>query len=267
MEIYILNGTEVTLDQLQGAARAAGIPLEEFKVLNNVTLKPTEPDQEIQAEEDFQTGVADEDAYVAPEKYPGASELELKLEELSSDLPTNPRLLGRRKSEIRVVQNNLQNIYDSSPLDFDEPRTILRKGEDEVKTKLKQKYPWLVTESTGVGNALKNPITGELYKAGDTIYLQRTEKSRVVGVESNNGKSKTESQEYFSSIADQLKKGDLNLFNAITPTPGGKTFYKKFSAQGNNPEGIYEVDKEGLQTGTKPVDEAVVLSVYANYSK
>ncbi len=118
-----------------------------------------------------------------------------------------------------------------------------------------------------IAEGVKNPITGELYKAGDTIYLQRTEKSRVVGVESNNGKSKTESQEYFSSIADQLKKGDLNLFNAITPTPGGKTFYKKFSAQGNNPEGIYEVDKEGLQTGTKPVDEAVVLSVYANYSK
>ncbi|MCP4323765.1 MAG: hypothetical protein GY787_18310 [Alteromonadales bacterium] len=160
MEIYILNGVEVTLDQLQGAARAAGIPLEEFKVLNNVTLKPTEPDQEIQAEEDFQTGVADEDAYVAPEKYPGASELELKLEGLSSDLQSlrggnKYNQIAAKESEIARARYDLQNIYDASPLDFDEPRTVLRKGEDEVQTKLKEKYPWLVTKTTGIGNALK----------------------------------------------------------------------------------------------------------------
>ena len=160
MEIYILNGVEVTLDQLQGAARAAGIPLEEFKVLNNVTLKPTEPDQEIQAEEDFQTGVADEDAYVAPEKYPGASELELKLEELSSDLQSlrsskKYSEIAAKQTELDRARYDLQNIYDAAVLDFDEPRTVLRKGEDEVKTKLKEKYPWLVTKTTGIGNALK----------------------------------------------------------------------------------------------------------------
>jgi len=37
MEVYILNGVEITLDELQRAANAAGISLEQFKALNNVT--------------------------------------------------------------------------------------------------------------------------------------------------------------------------------------------------------------------------------------
>ena len=160
MEIYILNGAEVTLDQLQSAANAAGISLEQFKILNNVTVKEVEPEENVEPTEDFQTGVADEDAYATPEKYPGASELELKLDGLSSELQSLQKdkrydIIAAKQSEIDRARYDLQNIYDAAVLDFDEPRTVLRKGEDEVQTKLKEKYPWLVTEQTGIGNALK----------------------------------------------------------------------------------------------------------------
>ena len=107
---------------------------------------------------------------------------------------------------------------------------------------------------------LKNPTTGELYKEGDSIYVIRQERSRVIP-EKGTGGSQTEAQEYFANIAAQLKAGNTDLFTAITPTPGGKTFYKKFE------DGIYAVDKDGEKTGTKPVKEEVLQTIYANYSK
>ena len=106
---------------------------------------------------------------------------------------------------------------------------------------------------------LKNPITGQLYQPGDNIYVIRQERTRVLQSTSS-GSSKTESQEYFSNIAQQLKEGKTDLFTAITPTPGGKTYYKKFD------DGIFEVDKDGLKVGNSPVSNAVLESVYFNYS-
>ena len=189
MEIYILNGAEVTLDQLQSAANAAGISLEQFKILNNVTVKQVEPEENVEQTEDFQTGVADEDAYATPEKYPGASELELKLDELSSDLQSLRENEGRydkiaaKQSELDRTRYDLQNIYDAAVLDFDEPRTVLRKGEDEVQTKLKEKYPWLVTEQTGIGNALKVQLPdGTVTLDLDDGFMSHRDKQEAVDI-------------------------------------------------------------------------------------
>ena len=189
MEIYILNGAEVTLDQLQSAANAAGISLEQFKILNNVTVKQVEPEENVEQTEDFQTGVADEDAYATPEKYPGASELELKLDGLSSDLQSLRENEGRydkiaaKQSELDRARYDLQNIYDAAVLDFDEPRTVLRKGEDEVQTKLKEKYPWLVTEQTGIGNALKVQLPdGTVTLDLDDGFMSHRDKQEAVDI-------------------------------------------------------------------------------------
>jgi len=109
---------------------------------------------------------------------------------------------------------------------------------------------------------IKNPATpggAELYKEGDTIYLTRQETTRTYR-EPSTGGSKTESQKYFANIAKQLKAEKTDLFTAITPTPGGKTFYKKFE------DGIFEVDKDGLKVGSSPVSNAILEAVYSNYS-
>ena len=165
MEVYILNGVEVTLEELQSAANAAGIPLEQFKVLNNVTTKQVEPEvpvDNIQTQkENFQTGVADMDADAAPDKYPEASELESQLEELSLELKSlreaekkDLALINVKASQQDKLISDIQNVYDAAEIDFNEPRTLLRKGEDEVQAALKKKYPYIRTETIGLGNAL-----------------------------------------------------------------------------------------------------------------
>ena len=50
-----------------------------------------------------------------------------------------------------------------------------------------------------------------------------------------------------------------SLFTSITPTPGGKTFYKYFS--GDN-DGVYEVDASGLKQGNNPISIPVLQSIY-----
>jgi len=106
---------------------------------------------------------------------------------------------------------------------------------------------------------LKNPITGELYQPGDNMYVIRQERTRVLQSTSSGG-SQTEKQKYFANIAKQLKAGKTELFTATTPTPGDKTFYKKFE------DGIFEVDKDGLKVGGGPVSNAILEAVYSNYS-
>jgi len=109
---------------------------------------------------------------------------------------------------------------------------------------------------------IKNPATpggAALYKEGDTIYLTRQETTRTYQKPSTGG-SPTEKQKYFANIAKQLKAEKTDLFTATTPTPGGKTFYKKFE------DGIFEVDKDGLKVGSSPVSNAVLEAVYSNYS-
>jgi len=109
---------------------------------------------------------------------------------------------------------------------------------------------------------LKNPTTGELYQPGDNIYVIRQERSRVIP-EKGTGGGGTKEQVMFGKIYSALQKGDLSGFTAIQTTPGGETKYKYFEAQGDNPAGVYEVDDEGLQIGSKPEDIEVLKSVYA----
>ena len=115
----------------------------------------------------------------------------------------------------------------------------------------------ILKESRDLG--IKNPLTQELYEPGQTIYLTRQESTRVLSTPST-GKSKTEAQEYFSNIAKQLGKGNTDLFTSITPTPGGKTYYKRFGDE------IWEVDKDGEKKGTSATPLKLVESVYTNYS-
>lgn len=87
---------------------------------------------------------------------------------------------------------------------------------------------------------LKNPVTGELYQPGESIYVIRTETSRVVADDSTGGKG-TESQILYGKVMEALENDNLDIFRAAIKAPGGSTLYKYFEAEGNSPAGVYQV--------------------------
>ena len=146
---YLWNGTEYTFGELVMRATDEGVGVNEFIEQNGIQ----------RIEPDFQKDTAEEDAAAAVELYPGASELELELEELLSDYNSKyteyqrtkkgrvPPLQNRDLSKIRQKQSSIQSIYDAGPLDFDIPATVLNRTDDYVQKKFREKYPWLRTET------------------------------------------------------------------------------------------------------------------------
>lgn len=102
---------------------------------------------------------------------------------------------------------------------------------------------------------------GQPYQKGDNVYMIETLDLRNKPQESTGTSKPSEAQALFGNIVADLKKGKTDLFTAITATPGGKTFYKKFE------DGIWAVDKDGEKTGSSPVSEAVLMSVYQTGTK
>ena len=106
---------------------------------------------------------------------------------------------------------------------------------------------------------------GQGYRYGDTIYVREKLESRDKRLDSEGKEtgSGTEDQQYFGKIVSALSSEDFkveeSLFTSITPTPGGKTFYKYFS--GDN-AGVFEVDKDGLKQGDNPIKIPVLQSIY-----
>ena len=106
---------------------------------------------------------------------------------------------------------------------------------------------------------------GQEYRYGDTIYVREKLESRDKRLDSegNETGSGTEDQQYFGKILSALSSEDFkveeSLFTSITPTPGGKTFYKYF---GGKDAGVYEVDKTGVQQGKNTIPIPVLQSIY-----
>ena len=106
---------------------------------------------------------------------------------------------------------------------------------------------------------------GQGYRYGDTIYVREKLESRDRRLDSkgNETGSGTEDQQYFGKILSALSSEDFkveeSLFTSITPTPGGKTFYKYF---GGEDAGVYEVDKTGVQQGKNTIPIPVLQSIY-----
>jgi len=177
MDIYILNGEEVSGDQLASYARAAGQTLEEFKEANGVTLK--------QSEEPVGTGTVlkpieeGKTEVVAVEGVPVATEidetskLELELEGILSEYKKvnnsfygdtyDGSVAGKMRLDERYsnVRSKLKKAYQNSDMDINKPMSIIDKTEEEVQSFLMNQYPGVYIEQTGVRNALNITLPGE----------------------------------------------------------------------------------------------------------
>jgi len=83
--------------------------------------------------------------------------LESRLAEISSELSSPVPIQKARnlRNEKYRLEKDLGNLYDRSDIDFEKPRTIINKPEDQVEGAFAQKYPWLkVDKAKFDGNKL-----------------------------------------------------------------------------------------------------------------
>ena len=214
--IYILNGEEISAADLSNLARAAGVTVEEFRLLNGVTIKE---------QETFPKDAAAEDAGVVSDQDP-ASALESRLEAISSELQGidvggtyNYKLdkfvgfdkQAKAKQEKLIKERNqlkqdLERQYDNMGIRFDKPETVINQTEEAVADALEKEYHWLDFEQTGVRNAIKLKLP-----SGDKVLDLKpfTEKGRKEGLE-----ILKELRRYDNSLT-QEQKTSLNLDRTV----------------------------------------------------
>jgi len=286
MEIYILDGQELTLEQLQALADDAGAGLEDFKFYKGVTVKKKD--------------VADLDATVASTNT--AASLESQLANTKSDwekyrksqllnkegkydpnLQTDPNhrmpdgsqnYINKRNEftiKERELNDKIEGYYlDPKNMDFNKPKTILNQGEDTVKEYIREKFPFYNVEDGTAGNLLKiqtaegfkeidlNPLFSDNKKeAIETIkYLEQAAKDIeddvVVGLVMN-------------KLADNIKDtGDVSSVNTYlkdnTPYQIEKTIVPGKTSTGlqgvSTPDTtMYNIVKDGEIISSLPIDK------------
>ena len=115
----------------------------------------------------------------------------------------------------------------------------------------------------------KNGVDVSNIKAGTEQYFYVDAKSTDKETSNNfrNSRNKTVEEILFRNLSKKIKSGNLDAFNSIQSTPGGKTFYKNFPVQGVNPAGVYEVNSDGDKAErSQPVPSSILQSIYSAYN-
>ncbi len=158
-EILIWDGNEYTFLEIVQAAQDEGVSTQEFIEQYGITPKV---DLDIEVDDpSFQTGFATTDASAKPKK-PSYEEMQVSKLESQLDLYSSessfrgltPFQIKAKSKKLEAIEDNVQSYYNTLPIDFNKPRTVLRKGEDDVAITLQAKFPWLKAEATGAGNAV-----------------------------------------------------------------------------------------------------------------
>ena len=65
-------------------------------------------------------------------------------------------------NDILRLDKKIQNYYDAQPPDIKNPKTLINKGETQIKEYLEKEFDWLTVEEFGIGNAVKFELDGEM---------------------------------------------------------------------------------------------------------
>ncbi len=286
MEIYILDGQELTLEQLQALADEAGAGLEDFKYFKGVTVKKKD--------------VADLDATAASTNTAASWESQLantrlgwekyrKTQLLNKEGKYDPNLIAdpnhrmpdggqnytnKRKEFIikeRELNDKIKGYYlDPKNIDFADYKTVLNQNEDSVKEAIRTKFPFYNVEDGTAGNLLKiqtaegfkeidlNPIfSGDKEKAIETIkYLDQASKDlkdeEIIALSMN-------------KLADNIKEtGNVGAVNTWlegnTPYQIEKTIVPGKTSTGlqgvSTPDTtMYNIVKDGKTISSLPIDK------------
>lgn len=170
--MYKYNGGTYTLEEIKAILGVEQIT-EAILLENGITLAEEE-------KQDFQDGVAEQDAAVAPTR--SASDLESRLAEISSELSSPVPIQKARnlRNEKYRLEKDLGNLYDRSDIDFEKPRTVINKLEDQVEAALAEKYTWLKVDKAGFdGNKLYLNLPDERVELDLKPFTKKGEQEAV----------------------------------------------------------------------------------------
>ena len=168
MEVYIVDGRELTLEQFEALAKEAGLSTEKYKALYNVEVKQDPNALDAAAGEDkasWESQLANlrseyrktwGDKFWMPEDTPDVTSGrgEMRKREV--------KRIEFTKAEKELV--NKIKSYNENPnnIDFADWQTVINQGEDAIKSYLAQEFPFLRAKDGTIGNAIKVQLANAL---------------------------------------------------------------------------------------------------------
>ena len=181
MEIYIVDGRELTLEEFEALAKAAGLNTEQYKALYNVEVKQDPNATDAAAGEDK--------ASLSPESQlanttSGWEKWKVENPELVSrgDFEYQKKLKTYRK-EVEDLTNSIK-AYNENPdnIDFSNWKTVINQSEDAVKSYLAQEFPFLRAEDGTIGNAIKVQLANGEFKEIDLKPIFSGQRKQAIEV-------------------------------------------------------------------------------------
>ena len=273
MEVYIIDGRELTLEQFEALAKEAGLNTEQYKALYNVEVKQDPNALDAAAGED-KASLSLESQLANTKSDWEKWKLE-NSEKESRGLIGKSRLYQQKRVDFIKKEKDLTNAItaynlDPANIDFSKPETVINQNEDSVKNAIKKQFPFYNVEDGTAGNLLKiqtsegfkeidlNPIFSNNKKqALETIkYLNQASKDlkdeEIVGLSMN-------------KLANNIKEtGSVDAVNTLlegnTPYQLEKTIVPGKSSTGlqgvSTPDvAMYNVVKDGKIISSLPIDK------------
>jgi len=271
MEIYIVDGRELTLEQFEALAKEAGLSTEQYKALYNVEVKQDPNAQDAAAGEDT--------ASLSPESRLANLRSEYKKSNENFVVDKSKSIRGQQKSQelkrtnFKKAEKELINkikAYNENPdnIDFGKPETVINQGEDTIKAALSREFPYLQAVDGTIGNAIKVQLANGEFKEIDLKPIFSGQRKQAIEVIKEINQTKKELKDIeiiqanMNNLAGSIKEtGSVNAVNALLKNNTPYQIVRNESSVGSTAPGVnvtpttYTFLKDGKPVGTMDIDK------------
>ncbi len=228
MEIYILNGEEITLEELQALADEAQASLEDFKYFNKVEVKKVKQDPNA-----LDAAAGEDKASLSPELQLVNLRSEYKKSNENFVVDKSKSIRGQQKSQ-ELKRNNFKKAekelinkikaYNENPdnIDFANWKTVVNQGEDAIKAALSRDFPYIQAVDGTIGNAIKVQLANGEFKEIDLKPIFSGQRKQAIEVIKEINATKKELKDIeiiqanMNNLAGSIKEtGSVNAVNAL----------------------------------------------------
>ena len=267
MEIYIVDGRELTLEQFEALAKEAGLSTEQYKALYNVEVKQDpnaldaaagEDKASLSLESQLETTKSDWQNWKTDNKF----EVSSGGFEYQKKLKTYRKNTEDLTNKIKAYNENPDNI------DFGKPETVINQNEDAIKAALSRDFPYIQAVDGTIGNAVKVQLANGEFKEIDLKPIFSGQRKQAIEIIKEINATKKELKDLeiiqlnMNKLAGNIK--DTNSVNAVNALLKDNTPYQivrnESSVSSTAPGAAvtpttYTFLKNGKPVGTMDIDK------------